>query len=493
MTVSIELYLIPGAEVVEEGDSVEITAFQFAHRAPMRLVETSENMRAALQGLAGDGVTLEGLVKSLLRTDGAAGVGVLKQTMERFDQNGMLCRRLLNDDIPIASLEPRSTLHRQNERSVEGGTRYALSRFASFRNDNGRMLLSSPLGYADVFLHSTAAQSALFELARPLDAEALATAVSGLDEESALALMNLLDNAKALVEGEPGAANDEQTRPELAQWEPEDLLFHAHSRLGRYSDPYGGTFPFKDQFEPLPVVKPPMSDDVTPLYAPDLDDLRNSDKPFTEVLERRRSNREQADDPITLEQLGEFLYRTARVKKSVPEVGVSFRPSPGGGALHELEVYPLVSHCDGLDAGLYHYNPGDHNLEKIAEPNQYLAAVAQMGAIAGTLDEPPQVLLVIAARFQRMQLKYRSMTYAATLKNVGCLYQTMYLVATAMGLAPCALGGGHSDIFSIAAGLDYLAETSVGEFMLGSAAADSLDKNSWDTPPRVPGGAGDSD
>lgn len=62
------------------------------------------------------------------------------------------------------------------------------------------------------------------------------------------------------------------------------------------------------------------------------------------------------------------------------------------------------------------------------------------------------------------------MAYATTLKNVGVLYQTMYLVATAMGLAPCALGGGDSDRFAAAVGSDYYTETSVGEFLLGSRA-----------------------
>ena len=91
-----------------------------------------------------------------------------------------------------------------------------------------------------------------------------------------------------------------------------------------------------------------------------------------------------------------------------------------------------------------------------------------MAAMTATIGRLPQVLLVITARFQRIQWKYQSMAYALILKNVGALYQTMYLVATAMGLAPTALGGGHSDLFATAAGLDYLAETSVGEFMLGS-------------------------
>jgi hypothetical protein len=37
-----------------------------------------------------------------------------------------------------------------------------------------------------------------------------------------------------------------------------------------------------------------------------------------------------------------------------------------------------------------------------------------------------------------------------------------------MGLAPRATGGGGADLFARAAGTDYHAETSVGEFVLGS-------------------------
>ena len=89
---------------------------------------------------------------------------------------------------------------------------------------------------------------------------------------------------------------------------------------------------------------------------------------------------------------------------------------------------------------------------------------------------PRQVLVILASRFQRMSWKYNSSSYHATLKNVGALYQTMYLVATAMGLAPCGLGGGDSELFCQATGLQFHEETSVGEFMLGSLPAD-VDKH----------------
>ncbi len=78
------------------------------------------------------------------------------------------------------------------------------------------------------------------------------------------------------------------------------------------------------------------------------------------------------------------------------------------------------------------------------------------------------MVLVLASRFPRLAWKYASLAYALTLKHVGVVYQTMYLAATAMGLAPCALGGGDSDLFARAAGVDYYGETSVGECLRGS-------------------------
>ena len=80
----------------------------------------------------------------------------------------------------------------------------------------------------------------------------------------------------------------------------------------------------------------------------------------------------------------------------------------------------------------------------------------------------PQVLLIITARFGRLFWKYPSFGYGLILKHIGVLYQTFYLVATAMQLAPCAIGSGNSEKFCQVAALDEVEESSVGEFSLGS-------------------------
>ncbi len=79
---------------------------------------------------------------------------------------------------------------------------------------------------------------------------------------------------------------------------------------------------------------------------------------------------------------------------------------------------------------------------------------------------------MVTSRFGRLSWKYSQIAYALTLKHVGVLYQTLYLVATALGLAPCALGSGDTTAAARALRLDWTEESTVGEFLIGSRPPD---------------------
>ena len=170
----------------------------------------------------------------------------------------------------------------------------------------------------------------------------------------------------------------------------------------------------------------------------------------------------------------EFLHRAARTRGTIATSHgeLASRPYPGGGALYELEIYAAVDRCEGLGRGLYQYLPAEHGLARISDATPAVERLIEDAYFTIDRVSRPQVLLVLAARFQRVSWKYSSMTYALVLKDVGVMMQTMYLVATDMGLAPCALGGGNADLFAAATGLDYLEEGSVGEFALGTPAGE---------------------
>ena len=151
----------------------------------------------------------------------------------------------------------------------------------------------------------------------------------------------------------------------------------------------------------------------------------------------------------------------------------ALRPYPSGGALYELEVYAVVAACRGLSPGLYHYDGLGHRLvRRTGRTAEFERLLSDAALAVGLQATEPQVLLVLAARLPRVAWKYTGLAYSLVLKHVGVVFQTMYLAATAMGLAPCAVGLGDSDLFAQAADVDYYAETSVGEFLLGSAPAE---------------------
>src|SRR5262249_6717713 len=133
-------------------------------------------------------------------------------------------------------------------------------------------------------------------------------------------LLALLSAAGIALPADGQGETEEEKLPHLAPWAFHDLLFHARSRPGRSDEPLGKTFPFRDRFPPLPAVRPPADPTASllPLHRPDLEALRASDPPFTAVLEGRRSRRAQAPDPISVEALGELLYRAARVSGPSP-------------------------------------------------------------------------------------------------------------------------------------------------------------------------------
>ncbi len=332
------------------------------------------------------------------------------------------------------------------------------------------MVLESPLSRTKVCLHDWRAAALVAKLAQPQTIASLAKIPSLTQEEIELFLSLLLATQMIFIDAPDISSESSEQVTLLAQWDFHDLLFHTRSRQGRSDRLMGATYRFADTIEPLPAVKPQMSSKTIQLYKPDLKQISVEDISLTQAIETRRSLRTYDDPPITAQQLGEFFYRTARVKQLIQlEQGeYTSRPYPSGGGLYELELYPLIDTCTGIERGFYHYDPLTHQLCQLSKLNQDIERLLKDAWSASGKQDRPQILIAIAARFPRLAWKYESVAYSLVLKHVGCLYQTMYLVATAMNLAPCALGSGNADLFAQIAGTNYYEESSVGEFMLGA-------------------------
>jgi SagB-type dehydrogenase family enzyme len=422
----------------------------------------------------------EDRLAELARSGGGTTLARWYYYLEHLGRRGLLCHAAQAGGTRLATLVVMTPSFVARPAAVAAGRRYVLSRFAYLRREGAEAVLESPLAHARVVLNDWRAAALVAALAAPATTAELAERVGALPADAVAGVLALLLRAGMLGEVDPAGTSAEDEDAALQTWAFHDLLFHARSRRGRSDAPYGGTYRLAGRLPPPPALKPGVTGAAHELARPDLERLQRDDPPLARVQEQRRSVREfDGERPLTDRQLGEFLFRVARVRDR-REVEVSTghgpvrlefasRPYPAGGALYELEVYAAVQACAGLDPGLYHYDPAGHRLVRLSgRTAEVTALLRDAAASTGAPEETLQVLLILAARFPRLAWKYESLAYALTLKHVGVLYQTMYLAATAMGLAACAVGGGDADLFARAAGTDYYAETSVGEFLLGS-------------------------
>lgn len=344
-----------------------------------------------------------------------------------------------------------------------------LSRFAILHRRDGVLVLESPLAAVRVELSARAtALVTTFAEARRLDDVTAAAAEPDVVRTLVAALA-----ASGLVVpvGDDGVL-DEDRDPTLSQWELHDLFVHTRTRTSRVDDPRGGTFRFADRRRPPAALRHPVGSPAIALPRPDLARLTADDVPFARVMEERMSRRRLTT--MDAGTLGEFLYRTVRVRQQIPAgddphgYPRTDRPYPAAGGMHELITYLAISDCDGIPAGLYRYDPVGHGLDLVAAAAPAVDRLLDDARGAAAAERVPPVLVILAADFARLSWKYEGIAYALTLKNVGVVFCAMQLVATAMGLGSCPLGGGDSEAFSRASGLHPLEETSVGELMLGS-------------------------
>ena len=172
--------------------------------------------------------------------------------------------------------------------------------------------------------------------------------------------------------------------------------------------------------------------DAEQVALPDPRDIRGLS--LEEAVEARRSVRDYAASPLSLEELSRLLHAA----QGVTEPRLGFRAAPSAGALYPIELYPIIYDVAGLEPGIAHYAVQEHALE-LLQPGDFRAAVVRAGLGQAFLGQAG-VCFVLSAIFQRTRWRYRERTYRYVLLEAGHVGQNLYLAATSMGLGACAVG-----------------------------------------------------
>lgn len=167
-------------------------------------------------------------------------------------------------------------------------------------------------------------------------------------------------------------------------------------------------------------------------------DLPNPERlgEFGKLLARRRSERFFALQPLALSALSSLCFAANGVVGSYRAsdgTRILQRTAPSAGAMYPLELFIQCNRVEGVEQGIYHYNPVRQHLNRIrrdALNSEFDQACCEQG-----YSRAAAVTFVFAAEFARNQDKYGDRGYRYVLLDIGHAAENLCLMAANLGLA----------------------------------------------------------
>lgn len=189
------------------------------------------------------------------------------------------------------------------------------------------------------------------------------------------------------------------------------------------------------------------------------------DVPLGVALASRRSERTFAERSLDVAHVSTLLHAAYGVTHA-GEAEQKFRAAPSGGGLYPLEVYVAARAVDGLERGVYHFDPLRHRIGAVGGEDAVAALLA--ASAYPEITSTCGMVVLIAAVFWRSRFKYAIRGYRFTLLEAGHVVQNLLLAATALELASLPLGGYYDRAVDDALGLDGVNESMIYAACVGA-------------------------
>jgi len=279
-------------------------------------------------------------------------------------------------------------------------------------------------------------------------------------ESVAASILKLIEAQLLLEHGSVEWKRDKQVESSWGPWLPEGG-FHFMTKDAPY---VGSDWPMEEKMKALPATPaPPQFKRIAAAAAIRLPAPEIQADAFFETLHARRTHREFAKAPVSLESVSSLLQTTWGVQ-GYADTNVfgklPYKTSPSGGARHPVEVYLVALRVKGLDRGIYHYQAKDNLLSKI--PGKASARIASDYCAGQAYFGEAAALFIMTAVFPRTMWKYgRARAYRVVLLETGHLGQTFCLTATRLGLAPFTTAALKDSLIEQDLGIDGISESVV--------------------------------
>ena len=154
---------------------------------------------------------------------------------------------------------------------------------------------------------------------------------------------------------------------------------------------------------------------------------------LVQAIAQRRSVRTFTESSITLPELAGILHSAQGLTS---EWG--FRAAPSAGATFPLSIFVIAEDVDGLEAGIYRFNPMEHSLMTVKAGN-FLQDLALAALGQPCIGNAPAAI-VITADYSITTSVYGDRGIMYVHMEAGHVSQNIYLLCTALELGTVAVG-----------------------------------------------------
>jgi len=196
---------------------------------------------------------------------------------------------------------------------------------------------------------------------------------------------------------------------------------------------------------------------------------------YQDLLDERRSERVFTNQAMTREQLAFLLWSAGGIQCHRGKGNIAtFRPVPSGGARHPFEFFMAVKNVEGLEPGLYRYDPTKHigekkvTIERLAPLfDDYESKMSAMLAGQKWATKAPIVVFVSCIPY-RAEWRYNDAAQRVMLIDLGHVGQNLMLSATAMGLGSCCIAAFNQELCDEVFSFDGVDEYTVYALPVGT-------------------------
>jgi SagB-type dehydrogenase family enzyme len=135
-----------------------------------------------------------------------------------------------------------------------------------------------------------------------------------------------------------------------------------------------------------------------------------------------------------VEALAQMLYLSAGITRhrKYPGGEIFFRAAACTGALYEVELYVVCGDIEGLEAGVYHFSPGEFAL-RLLRAGDYRGTLSEAAGSEPAIAQAP-VTILCTCTYWRNAWKYQARTYRHFGWDNGTLLANLLATAAALGM-----------------------------------------------------------